>query len=100
MKMKKISLTALFLLSPWLVSANQDGTSTAQFLKIGRGARAEGMAGAFTAVANDSRAVLWNPAGLAQLTRTSFDFDHLSYIQDVRTESVDKDHFELRSGRS
>ena len=43
------------------------GTSAASFLKLGAGARAEAMGGAFSAVANDVTAVYWNPAGLAQL---------------------------------
>ncbi len=43
------------------------GTSAAQFLKLGAGARAEGMGEAFSAVANDVTAVYWNPAGLAQI---------------------------------
>ena len=37
-------------------------------LGMGIGARAMGMSGAFTAVADDASAVFWNPAGLAQLT--------------------------------
>lgn len=37
-------------------------------LGLGIGARAIGMSGAFTAVADDATAVFWNPAGLAQLT--------------------------------
>ena len=35
------------------------------FLAIEEGARATGMGGAFTAVADDATAVFWNPAGLA-----------------------------------
>lgn len=46
------------------------GTSAAQFLKLGAGARAEGMGEAFSAVANDVTAVYWNPAGLAQVETT------------------------------
>jgi hypothetical protein len=42
------------------------GTFDGQFLKIGIGARAEGMGGAFVAVANDASAVFWNPAGIDQ----------------------------------
>jgi hypothetical protein len=35
----------------------------------GKGARALGMGGAFTALADDATAISWNPAGLAQLDR-------------------------------
>src|SRR5687768_8141985 len=38
----------------------------------GVGTRAEGMAGAFVAVADDASAVYWNPAGIA--TGSTFDF--------------------------
>lgn len=54
---------------------------------LGVGARAQGMGGAFTAIADDATASSWNPAGLAQLTRpevslvydqfsTDFEFDY------------------------
>lgn len=43
------------------------GTSGATFLKIGLIPRAEGMASAFTAVANDVSSVFLNPAGIAHL---------------------------------
>ncbi len=39
----------------------------AAFLKKGVGARALGMGGAFTSVSNDTSAMYWNPAGLAQI---------------------------------
>lgn len=38
----------------------------------GTGAKATGMGGAFVGLANDFSAVLWNPAGLAQLTKPTF----------------------------
>jgi hypothetical protein len=38
----------------------------AAFLDNGLGVRAQGMAGAFAAVADDASAVFWNPAGLAR----------------------------------
>jgi len=40
-----------------------------EFLRIGVGARAIGMGGAFTAVSDDASASFWNPAGLVFLDR-------------------------------
>ena len=54
---------ALFLVLPAVVGAQTFG---------GVGTRAEGMGGAFVAVADDASAVYWNPAGLA--TGATFDF--------------------------
>lgn len=42
------------------------GISSLQFLKIGVGARAAGLVGAFSAVADDASALYWNPAGIVQ----------------------------------
>ncbi|MDM7917173.1 MAG: PorV/PorQ family protein [Candidatus Eisenbacteria bacterium] len=47
-----------------------------EFLRIGVGARALGMGGAFTALANDASAAYWNPAGLAQMERPEVLFMH------------------------
>ncbi len=44
------------------------GAAGAQFLKIGVGARATGMAGAFTAIANDPTALYWNVAGISDIS--------------------------------
>ena len=48
-------------------SEAQDITNASPFLKIGSGARAISLGGAFVAVADDASAGYWNPAGLAQL---------------------------------
>ena len=44
-----------------------DGGQAGAFLRMGVGARAIGMGGAFTGVADDASAVYWNPAGLVQI---------------------------------
>jgi len=49
--------------------ANGPGTAGANFLKIGVGARAAAMGDAFTAVADDSTSLYWNPAGLAKMEK-------------------------------
>ncbi|HEX9916950.1 MAG TPA: PorV/PorQ family protein [candidate division Zixibacteria bacterium] len=62
------------------------GTRSAQFLKIGAGARAVGMGSAFVGLANDATAIYWNPAGLAYIDKTQFSFMHLWWFQDIAYE--------------
>ncbi|NWF90983.1 MAG: hypothetical protein HXY50_16170, partial [Ignavibacteriaceae bacterium] len=42
-------------------STSKVGTTAAQFLKIGAGARAIGMGGTYTAVSNDIYSIYYNP---------------------------------------
>ncbi len=76
------------------------GTTGAQFLKIGTGARPVAMGGSFVAVANDANAIYWNPAGLSEIkvrqiatTYQSWfegiNYTYLSYIQPLRDTSID-----------
>lgn len=60
------------------------GISTAQFLKIGVGARATGMGESFVAVANDPSALFWNPAGLTQYDNNQVYFAHSEWLVDVK----------------
>lgn len=46
----------------------------------GMGARALGMGGAFTGVADDYTAIYWNPAGLADIRKSQF-FGEVSHLQ-------------------
>lgn len=59
------------------------GTTAANFLKIGVGARALGMGEASATLAEDVTALYWNPAGLAQVDNTQFLFNHYDYIADI-----------------
>lgn len=58
---------------PLSVSAGS-GTSTANFLKLGTGARPEGMGGVSVAVADDVNAVYGNPGGLAWIKSSEAGF--------------------------
>ena len=64
------------------------GTSSAQFLKIGVGARAAAMGDAFVAVADDASALYWNPAGLALLPGTQVHFSHTQWPAEIEYEFV------------
>jgi hypothetical protein len=56
------------------------GTTTASFLTLGVGARAEAMGEAFTAVADDATSLYWNPAGMARVDGGSAAFMHAPYL--------------------
>lgn len=100
------TLIYLLLFTNLLVFAQLDrstskvGTTAAQFLKIGAGARAIGMGGTYTAVSNDIYSVYYNPAGVVNtsdfgqvafnhaewLASISYDFAALSFnLQDFGT---------------
>ncbi len=59
------------------------GTTAAQFLKLGVGARAVGLGGSFVAQANDLSALYWNPAGLALLPGASAQLAYTDYLADI-----------------
>lgn len=64
--------------------AGGPGTTAANFLKIGVGARATAMGGAFTALADDSTSLYWNPAGLAQIKEGELSATYNLWFEDVR----------------
>ena len=69
-----------------LWAGGKSGTNGAAFLKIPAGARPASMGGAFTAVADDAHAAVWNPAGLAQLEKSEITATHNQWFQSARQE--------------
>ncbi len=59
------------------------GTTAAQFLKLGVGARAISLGGAFVAEANDMSAIYWNPAGFARLSGSHLQLSNTRYLADI-----------------
>ncbi len=88
-----IAIVVLLLLSGFHVagcwaSSDDVGTSAAQVLKLGLGARALALGGAFSGLADDVTAIHWNPAGLAGIQGWELTFMHQSLLSDVSYESA------------
>lgn len=67
-----------------LRTTSKVGTTSAQFLKIGTGARAISLGGAYSALGNDIYSIYWNPAGIARTNNnTEFAFNHAEWLADM-----------------
>lgn len=86
-RLSRIVLIVTFFLSVGYASAQNTskvGTTVAQFLKIGAGARPLAMGGAYTALANDINTIYWNPAGLALVGGSGeATFNHAEWLADT-----------------
>ena len=85
LKLSCLFLAAFLLPGGYAAAA---GTSSAQFLRIGWGARPAAMGDAFTGVADDVDALYWNPAGLVYVKRLQQAFNHNSWIEGVNVENA------------
>lgn len=56
------------------------------FLKIGLGARAVSLGGAYAPLVRDPTAVYWNPAAVVYAEGIDFSFSHLMLMEDIRYE--------------
>ncbi|MCB4790541.1 MAG: PorV/PorQ family protein [Elusimicrobia bacterium] len=78
---------AAMLLVAGVSFAGGPGTTSANFLKFGVGARPLGMGGAFGAVCDDVNALYWNPAGLANIQKyNELSFTHHELGEDMKYE--------------
>jgi hypothetical protein len=81
MKSRTLLLLLILIMIPGMVTAQSKvGTTAAQFLGIGVGARAAGMGGAFGAVATDASALYWNPGGIARNARSEAYVSHTGWL--------------------
>lgn len=64
-------------------SGDKAGTTVMQFLNLGCGARAAGMGEAYCAVADDTSALYWNPAGISRMRTAELSLSHSIWLADV-----------------
>jgi len=60
------------------------GTTSAEFLLFGAGARGTALGGAFAAIATDPSALYYNPAGIALMSRAGATVGTYDYVADTR----------------
>jgi hypothetical protein len=91
-KVISILVVALFTLSSFSYasfSKSDIGTASAQFLKIGIGARGIGMAGAQTAVTDEVDSIYWNPAGLVNVKDRQASLMDYIWFQDINYQTAE-----------
>jgi hypothetical protein len=64
------------------------GASGSTFTKIWVGARAAGMAGAFSGLADDISSLYWNPAGIARLPGVNVSATHTIWFDNIAHEFI------------
>lgn len=69
-----------------IASHGEDGTSGLTFLKLGAGARAIGLGGAYTAVGGDASSIYWNPAGTVDVENIDIVLMHAEWFEGIRYE--------------
>ena len=84
--MKKILIVLLLMVGMVFAQFDKVGTSAAQFLKIGVGARANALAGAVVAQVDDGTSGFWNPAGYAYQREMGVVFNHNPWVLDINED--------------
>ena len=81
--MKKQLIVLLMITVSLSYGQYKGGTTAAQFLKIGVGARATAMGEAYVAMSQDATGLYWNPAGIAQAPGGELIFLRNNWIADI-----------------
>lgn len=71
-----------------VLGAQRVGITTAEFLKIGVGARANAMAESFAAVANDAYALFYNPAGISEFDEDQVAISHSTWFVGLQHDFI------------
>jgi hypothetical protein len=95
-KLITLTITVVFLFSvkiacSWIDNFSHYFSDTSpsvgmSFLKLGIGARAVALGGAYSSVAKDPTAVFWNPSGVIYAEGLDMSFSHLTLMEDIKYE--------------
>jgi len=92
MRRNSLYILVIMLLAPVLAfgqgEVNKKGATAASFLKLDIGARAIGLGGAFSTIADDGTAMHYNPAGLADFTKVTFTYHNVDLYADIRQQFI------------
>jgi hypothetical protein len=91
MNMKNVIRISILVLAVFAAGAERAhaqgdtyiGTSAANFLKVGIGAKAVGMAEAYVTMSDDATSLYWNPGAISRIDRTSIVFSTLWWLVDT-----------------
>ena len=79
-----VFMIGIALISNVMAQIDNVGTSAANFLKIGIGAKAQAMGGAYVAQADEVTALYWNPAGITNIAGNQVGITQIDWITDVK----------------
>ncbi|MFA5778642.1 MAG: PorV/PorQ family protein [Elusimicrobiota bacterium] len=85
---KIILYQLIFIGQFYILYAKPAGTTSAEFLKLSYGTRPSSLGETYVAIANDSSAIFWNPAGLSLVTWNELLASYNSWIQDIKVGSL------------
>ena len=71
-----------------VLGSQRVGITTAEFLKIGVGARANAMAESFAAVADDASALFYNPAGITEFDKNQIAISHSTWFVGLQHDFI------------
>lgn len=83
-----LMLTAAFFQTAVAQEVTKTGTTSAKFLSIGMGPRANAMGGAYSSVAGDATAMYWNPAGIADVPNFQAIFTYTKMFADINVNYI------------
>jgi hypothetical protein len=88
--MRKLLLIFLviFLHSSVFAAVNGPGTTGANYLKIGLGAKAAALGESYTAAADDTSSIYWNTAGLSAVRNPRVDFMQLNWLAGISAKTI------------